>query len=97
MAGKAKHKAACLNFLIENGPRYGYYPNPSKSWYICKEEDEPEALAAFAQFNLPIQMTRGHAYLGGFIGSAATKDEWLNDKITTWTAAVEILSKLAIR
>ena len=42
-------------------------------------------------------MTRGHAYLGGFIGNAATKDEWLNEKITTWTAAVETLSKIATR
>ena len=74
-AGRAAHNAACLNYLIENGPRYGYYPNPAKSWYICKEEDEPKALAAFEQFNLPIQMTRGHTYLGGFIGSAATRDE----------------------
>ena len=40
-------------------------------------------------------MTRGHAYLGGFIDNATTKDEWLNEKITAWTAAVESLSKIA--
>ena len=78
--GKAIHNAACLNYLLEHGPRYGYFPSPSKSWYICKEIDEPAAIDAFAQFNLPIKMTRGHAYLGGFIGNAATKDEWLNEK-----------------
>ena len=42
-------------------------------------------------------MTRGHAYLRRFIGSAATRDEWLNDKIATWTAAVETLFKLTAR
>ena len=42
-------------------------------------------------------MTRGHAYLGGFIRSAKAKDEWFDNKITTWTAAVKLLSKLATR
>ena len=79
----AIHNAACLNYLLEHGPRYGYFPSPSKSWYICKEIDEPAAIDAFEQFNLPIKMNRGHAYLGGFIGNAARKDEWLNEKITT--------------
>ena len=30
-AGKAKRNAVCLNYLMTNGPRYGYYPNPAKS------------------------------------------------------------------
>ena len=95
--GKVIHNATCLNYLLEHGPRYGYFPSPSKSWYICKEVDEPPVIKAFQQFNLPIKMTRGHAYLGGFIGNATTKDEWLNKNISTWTAAVETLSKIATR
>ena len=93
--GKAIHNEACLNYLLEHGTRYGYFPSPSKSWYICKEVDELAAIEAFQQFKLPIKMTRGHAYLGGFIGNATTKDEWLNKKITTWTAADETLSKMS--
>ena len=96
-AGKARHNAACLKYLMKHGPRYGYHINPGKSWYICKEEVEEEARAAFAEHNLKIQFTRGHAYLGGFIGSAATKNEWLEDKITTWIAAVKTLSLIAAR
>ena len=42
-------------------------------------------------------MTRGHNYLGGFIGSAETKDLWVGDKISVWTAAVETLSKIALK
>ena len=40
-------------------------------------------------------MTRGHNYLGGFIGSAETKEIWVGDKISVWTAAVKTLSKIA--
>jgi hypothetical protein len=32
-AGKAVHNAACLSFLLRHGPRYGYFPDPGKSWY----------------------------------------------------------------
>jgi hypothetical protein len=42
-AGKAVHNAACLSFLLCNGPRYCYFPDPGKSWYICKAEDEAVA------------------------------------------------------
>ena len=45
--GKATHNAACLNYLMEHGPRYGYFPSPSKLWYICKEADKPATIDAF--------------------------------------------------
>ena len=57
--------------------------------------DEPWAQEAFDHHILLIQMTRGHKYLGGLIGSAATKDIWIDDKIDIWTAAVETLSRIA--
>ena len=96
-AGRARDNAACLKFLMEHGPRYGYFPSPEKSWYICKAKDEPAAIEAFSELNLPIRMTRGHNYLGGFIGSAETKELWVGEKISVWTAAVENLSKIALK
>ena len=38
--GQAAHNAECLSFLVEAGPKYGYFPSPEKSFYICKGEDE---------------------------------------------------------
>ena len=38
-AGKAVHNAVCLSFLLHHGTRFGYFPDPGKSWYICKAED----------------------------------------------------------
>jgi hypothetical protein len=42
-AGKAMHNAACLSYLLCHGLRYGYSPDPGKSWYVCKVEDKAVA------------------------------------------------------
>ncbi|KAL7523344.1 hypothetical protein ACHAXR_000135, partial [Thalassiosira sp. AJA248-18] len=89
-AGSAAHNAECLDFLMKKGPRYGYFPEPEKSWYICKGEDEAVARAAFASFGINIQYTRGHRYLGGFIGSAETKSEWMDSMVEVWCKAVSL-------
>jgi hypothetical protein len=46
-------------------------------FYICKAEDEDTARQAFESFGLNINYSRGQRYLGGFIGSAEKKEEWL--------------------
>ncbi|KAL7503938.1 hypothetical protein ACHAXN_001656 [Cyclotella atomus] len=58
----------CLEFLAEEGPKYGYYPEPEKTHDICKLEDEPEAKAAFLLQGIAISCSRGERYLGGFVG-----------------------------
>jgi hypothetical protein len=94
-AGKAVHNAVCLSILLRHGPRYGYFPDPGKSWYICKVEDEAVAGQAFEANDLDIQYSRGQRYLGGFIRSNASKVDWLGSMVTTWVAAVETLASVA--
>ena len=96
-AGKALPNAQCLDFLVKFGPQYGYFPEPSKSYYICKAEDEDVARQAFESFGLEINYSRGRRYLGGFIGSADKKEEWLVEMVNKWKAAVETLSIVAER
>ena len=38
--GKAADTACGLKFLREEGPKYGYHPEPAKCIYICKAKDE---------------------------------------------------------
>ena len=42
-----------------------------------------------------IQYSRGQRYLGGFIGSNASKVDWFGGMVTTWVAAVETLASVA--
>jgi hypothetical protein len=91
--GEAKHNAAVLAFLMEHGPKYGYFPSAEKSWHICKGEDEEVAKAAFDEYGLDIQFTRGHVYLGGFIGSGETKRAWIDEKVEVWASAVGMLAR----
>ncbi len=94
-AGKAVHNAVCLSFLLHHGPRYGYFPDSGKSWYICKAEDEAVTRQAFKANDLDIQYSCGQRYLGGFIGSNARKVDWLGSMVTTWVATVETLASVA--
>jgi hypothetical protein len=94
-AGKAVHNAVCLSYLLRHGPRYGYFPDPGKSWYVCKVEDEAVAQQAFEANDLDIQYSCGQRYLGGFIWGNASKTDWLGSMVTTWVAAVETLALLA--
>jgi hypothetical protein len=65
--------------------------------YICRAEDEEVAHAAFEGFGLEINNSRGKQYLGGFIGSAKTKEKWLADLVVKWVGVVETLSTVAER
>jgi hypothetical protein len=94
-AGKAMHNAACLSYLLLHGARYGYFPDPGKSWYVCKVEDEAVARQAFKANDLDIQYSRGQRYLGGFIKSNASKTDWLGSMVTMWVATVKTLALLA--
>ena len=95
--GEAVHGARCLDFLVREGPKYGYYPEPEKSWYICKGEDEEVAKQAFEEFGLTVPFTRGHRYLGSFLGCGVLKQDWIEAKVEAWRSAVEVLSNVAIK
>ena len=57
--GRAEHSAQCLAYLMNHGPKYGYYPLPEKSWYICKVEDEAVAKEAFVTQGLKLNCVQG--------------------------------------
>jgi hypothetical protein len=52
---------------------------------------------AFESFGLDINYSRGQRYLGGFIGSAEKKEEWLVGMVDKWAAVVVTLSTVAER
>ena len=84
-------------FSGQNGPKYGYYSQPKKSWYACKAEDKKVAKEELGKILLPIRVTRGQRYMGVFIGNEEEKDAWLHESCMKWASAVDTLTKLADR
>ena len=95
--GAARHNAKCVKYVCDHGPVYGYYPQPVKSLYICKQEDEEKAREAFQDEGLEIRFVQGARYLGGHIGSGGLKREFVNSKVKEWVKAVSMLAKVAVK
>ena len=54
-----------MAYLVEHGLPYGYLPEPDKSLYVCKGDDEAVAQAPFAWIGVnALSYVRGHRYSG---------------------------------
>ena len=64
----AKHKKLeiWLKNLIEEGPAFGYFPEPSKSFLVVDKQYAEEAHHIFDKYSITI--VEGKRFLGGFIG-----------------------------
>ena len=49
----------------------------------------------FNGLGFTIKMTSGRKYLMGFIGSAASKEEWMDEKVAVWIVSIKTLSLVA--
>ena len=58
-----------MGALMEKVPYHGYFPEPEKSWHICREgKEEEEAREVFEAKGIKVRCTRGQRYLGVFSG-----------------------------
>jgi len=92
--GKLEKLALWWNFLNEIGPKYGYFPKPSKTWLILKN---PELLdKARELFGNEVKITtEGHRHIGAALGSESFKKEFISLKVDKWVTDVKNLSELA--
>jgi hypothetical protein len=82
---------------MEKGPSVGYFPEPAKSYHICPKEEEAEARAAFEEAGISVNFCHGKRYVGGFVGSEAMLERWMDLKVKKWVAGIEILARIASR
>ena len=82
------------NHLSQEGKKFGYLVNGSKSWLIVKSEVlADEAKRAFGdEVNVT---TEGQRHLGAVIGSQEFKDQYCRQKILRWKGELEALSEIA--
>ena len=95
MAGPVTGIAKAMRLLLHHRPSRGYYPEPSKSIFVCNAEDREQARTVLEEFNF--RHLEGTRYIGGFIGSNASQDEWLQPQIDSWVDGVKKLAGVAKR
>ena len=76
------------------GPKFGYFPEGSKSWIIVRENAKERAQTIFDNTKIKIT-TDGQRHLGAVIGTANFKQNYMKEKINQWIQELRILSKIA--
>ena len=81
--------------LKQTGPKYGYYPKPSKTHIIVKNPADSEKVKEMFG-NEGIQVTaEGQRHIGAVIGSDRFKEEFVTKKVDNWVKDIEKLSIIA--
>ncbi len=71
------------NLCIE-GPKYGYYPNASKTVLIVKrQEDLSKAKEVFKDTEVHVT-NDGDRHLGAVLGSELFRNEYVGKKVCSW-------------
>ena len=94
-AGKTVEVKKWWDELNAEGPKYGYYPKPSKTVLIVKNPELMEhAMEIFGNTGVTIAL-EGERHLGAVIGSTSFKEKYVENKIQKWVTDVEELSIIA--
>ena len=80
--------------LYTVGPKYGYYPQESKTILIVKERFQAKAKAIFGKSGIKIS-TRGERHMGAVTASERFKDGYVSKKVEKWDQDIEQFSNIA--
>ena len=93
-AGKLSDLKSWWEKLCEIGPKFGYYPNATKTWLITSDELFKKATNMFEGTNIQIT-TDGQRHLGAVIGKEQYKDQYMTEKVDEWIKQLRVLSAIA--
>jgi hypothetical protein len=79
---------------VQHGPAIGYYPKPSKSWLIVKEDRLERAQEVFKDTGVNIT-TEGKRYLGGFVGTDDATTKYMQELVAEWIEQLKQLTMIA--
>jgi hypothetical protein len=89
--GKICNLRAWWDVLLSNGPKYGYFPKPSKTKLVVKHTALELAQSFFLDSG--IEVVSGARDLGSFIGSGTT--DFIEGKVDVWCSEILNLAKIA--
>ena len=79
--------------LMQIGPNYGYYSQPTESWLIVKENKLEKAVRMSGGTNVQIS-TEDNQHLGALIGTEENNKNHINDKISEWMKEINMLTDI---
>jgi hypothetical protein len=83
-----------LTRLMEEGPKYGYFPEPAKSYLIVAPDMVEEAKQIF-KGALTVKVVTGTRFLGGFVGEETERRQYVEKKVKGWVALTTKLADVA--
>jgi hypothetical protein len=81
-----------FDLLCEDGPGFGYFPEADKSYLIVSPRHL--ALAKRIFDGLPVRIVHGHRFLGGFVGSDETRQQYVQEKTRRWETTITRLAEM---
>ena len=76
------------------GPKFGCYPEGSKSLLVIRKNAEQRTKCIFKQPNVKIT-TEGKRHLGAVIGTTNYQQNYMKEKISKWITELRMLCKIA--
>ena len=95
IAGNIKEIEQYRELLLQVDPKYGYYPKPSKSHLIVKEEHLDKTKFIFKGSEAEIAKI-GQRHLGAAVGSKEFKREYIESVVNNWKDQLMYLSKIPV-
>ena len=81
--------------LLQFGPNFGYFPNPSKTCLVVKEVFYDAAVKMFRGSGISITVD-GKWHLGGALGSPSFVTSFIKEKLSTWAKGLDLFSDISI-
>ena len=76
------------------GPKFGYYPEGSKSWLVIRKNTEKRAESIFPHTHTNVKITtEDKRHLGAVIETTNYRQSYVKEKIDQWIRELRILRK----
>ena len=92
--GKIIDLRSWLDKVPIEGPGFGYFANPFKTWLISKQGYHADAISSIAGTGVNIT-PKGRPYLGTAIGSQEYVEAHVELKVNEWPSCVNQLAEIA--
>ena len=80
--------------LAGEGPKFGYFVNPPKTWLLVRDAHRAEAERLFQDTGIKVT-SEGRPLLGAPLGTVAFSDSFIDRQVAKWVAELKVLSTIA--